>query len=412
MTFSTLFAPSVSAIRGNSQAFQVIGENIANSVTPGFKAADTRFVEVLSANASTENASLGGIRPRTSFFIDRQGLLEASDNPLDVAISGRGFLIGNTQVDESGEYQLTRAGVLGFTTLDNGGTEETYLTDLAGNFVLGWPADSAGNVSAGGTVSSLDPIRIDAGSILFSPVATTAAALNAILPADATAGDIHTAPLPVLDAAGAEHALSLQFTRTATPNVWTLAASVGGGTVTSGGAATVTFDATGAIVSPASQSIGLSFGGAGGATTVAVDFTGLRSYAGAFTVTGFTQNGIPPGELQSLAFDEDGVLSGLFSNGQSRALYKLPLATVPNPNGLDVTSSTHFTLSDTSGDLTLFEADQTDIGRFAPSSVEQSTTDLSLEFTKLIQIQQSYTTAVQAYTVVNEMAQVASDLKR
>jgi flagellar hook protein FlgE len=412
MTFSNLFAPSVAAIRGNSQAFQVIGENIANSVTPGFKSADTRFVEVLTANPGTEFESLGGIRPSTQFFIGKQGVLETSDNPLDVAITGRGFLIGNTQADESGEYQLTRAGVLGFTTLDNNGTEETYLTDLAGNFVLGWPADALGNFAAGSSVASLDPIQVDSGSILFTPVATTAATLGAILPAGAAAGDSYTASLPVIDAAGAEHALSLQFTRTATPNVWTSAASVSGGTVTSGEAATITFDATGAIVSPASQSVGLSFAAPGGATTVAVDYAGLLSFAGAFNVTGVTQNGIPAGDLESLAFDEDGVLSGFFNNGRSRPLFKLPLAIVPNPDGLDIASNTHYTVSDNSGDLTLFEADLTEMGRFTPSAIEQSTTDLSLEFTKLILIEQSYTSAVQAYTVVDEMAQVASDLKR
>lgn len=411
MTFSTLFAAPIAAIRSQSQAFQVISENIANSVTPGFKAADTRFSEVLTQTVGDDFPSLGGIRPTISHFINKQGLLEQTGNDLNVAINGNGFFVSNTEQDGSGEYQLSRAGDFSITSVLNGATEEAYLIDTTGNFVLGWQASPAGTFAATDDVSSLDAIRVDPASAQFDPVATTAAALRAVLPANAPTGTVRTTSIPVVDTAGAVNSVELQFTKNAAANTWDLAVSSPTGTVTAGAAATLTFDPAGVLVTPTTQSIGLDFG-AGGATTVAVDMTGINEFGGNFTVINTTQNGIEAGTLQSVSFDEDGILQGLFSNGQTRALYKLPLASVRNPNELDLRSGTHFALSDGAGELRLFEADLTGFGSFSPGALEQSTTDIATEFNKMIITQQSYSTAVQAYTAIEEMAQVATQLKQ
>jgi flagellar hook protein FlgE len=411
MTFVNLFSSSTSALRANSAAFKVISDNIANTVTPGYKAADTRFNEVLTATASGIYESYGGTRANVQNFIEKQGILEQTQRPFDLGINGRGFFVSNTAVDESGQYQLGRAGQLIGTTVLNGSTEEVYLTDATGGFILGWPADSNGVFATGTTVSSLQPVRIDTASAQFDPVATTAGTFEAVLPADEPAGTVRTGSLPVIDAEGAEHTLSLQFTKSATPYTWDLVASASDGTVTSGGTATLTFDATGALVSPTSQSIGITFAGTGGATTVDLDLSDTRELGAEFTILGYSQNGIPAGELQSLSFDEDGVLSGTFSNGQTRPLYKLPLAVVRSADRLEPIDGTHFALTDEAGELTLFDAALTDMGSFVPGTLEQSTTDLSTEFSKLILTQQSYSTAVRAYTVADEMTRVAYQLK-
>jgi flagellar hook protein FlgE len=338
-------------------------------------------------------------------------LLEQTGNDLHVAINGNGFFISNTDQDGSGEFQLSRAGDFGITSVLNGTTEEAYLTDISGNFVLGWPADAAGAFAATDSVASLEAIRVDSNSTQFDPLATTAAALRAVLPASAPTGTVRSTSIPVVDNAGAVHSMDLQFTKNAAANTWDLAITSPTGTVTAGAAATINFSPAGILVTPTTQSIGLDFG-AGGATTVAVDMTGINEFGGDFTVINTTQNGIEVGTLQSVAFDEDGILQGLFSNGQTRALYKLPLASVPNPNELGLRSGTHFALSDAAGDLTLFEADLTNFGSFSPGALEQSTTDIATEFNKMIITQQSYSTAVQAYTAIEEMAQVATQLKQ
>ena len=411
MTFVNLFASSTAALRSNAVAFQTIGDNIANSVTPGYKAADTRFQEVLSATAAGVNESYGGNRAVVQNFIDKQGLIEATQRPFDIAINGRGFLVSNTEVDGSGQYQLGRAGQFVVTTVPNGATEEGYLTDSTGAFVFGWEADADGNIAGGTTIDSLTAIRVDRDSAIFDPVATTAGSFDAILPADEPAGTVRTGSMPVIDVEGTEHSLFLQFTKSATPRTWDLVASVSDGTVTSGGTATLTFDATGALVSPASQTIGMTFSGSGGATSVALDISAMRELGTEFTTLDFSQNGIPEGTLQSFSFDEDGVLSGLFSNGQTRALYKLPVAIVPSANRLEPIDGTHFALTDAAGDIELFDAADTAMASFVPSALEQSTTDISTEFNKMILTQQSYNTAVRAYTVAEEMMQVATQMK-
>jgi hypothetical protein len=145
----------------------------------------------------------------------------------------------------------------------------------------------------------------------------------------------------VIDAAGAEHALSLQFTKTAT-NTWDLLASVDGGTVTSGATATLTFDATGALVSPTSQSFGLTFGGTGGSTTVDLDLSATRELGAAFTILGYSQNGLAAGE-PGAQLDRQRA-PGTFGNGQTQPFscrWRWCSA-----NLLEPIDGTHFTLTD------------------------------------------------------------------
>lgn len=411
MPFINLFAPSTSALYSNAAAFKVIGDNIANATTPGYKAADTRFVDLLTSTPNQTTDVYSGTAPSIQNFIDKQGAIEQTDRTFDIALAGRGFLVSNTAVDGGGEYQLGRSGQLVATTVNNGGAEESYLTDTTGNFILGWPADANGTITPGTDVSSLSAIRIDPNAVIFEPTATTAGDFTAILPADAAAGTVRSSSMPVIDSAGTEHSMTLQFTKAATPYTWDLAFSVDNGTVTSGGTTTLNFDVDGTLLSPTSQSVGLTFSGAGGSTSVALDLSGMREYAGAFTVRDYSQNGIPTGDLLSYNIDKDGVLYGNFSNGQSRALYQIAVGTVPSPDTMKPVDGTHFALTPESGDITLVDASTTDMVSFVSGALEQSTTDIANEFTKMIVMQRSYSSAVRAYSVADEMTRVATNLK-
>jgi flagellar hook protein FlgE len=149
-----------------------------------------------------------------------------------------------------------------------------------------------------------------------------------------------------------------------------------------------------------------------GTTTVTLDIADLNEFSGAFTVLTQSSNGNVGGELQSLSVTDDGVIEGVFSNGLSRSLYKLPLATVVSPNLLDLRANTHYAISLGSGAVTLFEADLTEQGRFLGKSLETSTTSIENEFAKMIINQQAYSSNVRAYTVAEEMIRTATDLKQ
>ncbi len=84
---------------------------------------------------------------------------------------------------------------------------------------------------------------------------------------------------------------------------------------------------------------------------------------------------------------------------------------MPSANLLEPIDGTHFALTEAAGDLALYDAAETGIGAFVPGALEQSTTDISNEFSKLILTQQSYSTNVRAFTVAEEMTRVAYELK-
>ena len=151
MTLLGNFSPSISAIRSNAKSYDVIGENIANSRTPGYKAASTRFAEQIAGKSDGARGSFGGVKPVLQRFIDQAGQVSSSNGPLDIAIQGKGFFVTNADISGGDEFQFTRSGQFGLTMLDTSGTEETYITDVSGQFVFGWPADSDGASFTTGT---------------------------------------------------------------------------------------------------------------------------------------------------------------------------------------------------------------------------------------------------------------------
>ena len=110
--------------------------------------------------------------------------------------------------------------------------------------------------------------------------------------------------------------------------------------------------------------------------------------------------------------DFPGEVIGDFSNGIARTIYKLPIAIVTEPNKMDLRQNTHYATNQRSGDISLFEADQTALGDFVGGSLEASTADLAMEFNNMIIAQQSFAMNGQSFRAIDEMAQIASDLKR
>ena len=414
MTSFSIFTQPTSAMRANTLSFNVIGDNIANAVTPGFKAADTRFREQVIADGGGSTPSLSGIKPNIQHFIDKQGIIEATNRTLDIAIDGNGFFVTNSASDVRGEFQLTRAGQFDLTVVDPGPTEKTFITDGSGNFVLGWPADGLGGFIAGDGLNSLGPMQVDPSAHTLAATATTIADLDAVLPSDSAVGFSTSTGIGVFDEAGNENLMKLTFTKTAI-NTWDLDIEVENSNLTTGVFPTtaVTFTSAGVLTSASTVTVAPTYTlPGGGAGSIALDIAGLNEFAGTFTVISSSRDGSIVGQLQSLSVDNNGVIAGNFSNGGSQGLYKLPIATVTSPNLLLPRANTHYAISSAAGELKLLEGNLTDQAQFIPSALEASTTSLDGEFTKMIQMQQSYTSNVRAYTVAEEMIRTATDLKQ
>lgn len=248
-TFSNFTQPT-SALRSNSLAFNVIGDNIANSTTPGYKAADTRFREQIIETDSGAIASYSGVKPLIQHFVDRQGIVVNTNRTLDLAISGKGFFVTNEANDASGEFQFTRGGQFGITVVDPGPTETAFISDAGGQFVYGWPADGTGGFTTGTGTGSLVAMQIDQNANTFAAVATTTADIDANISADAAVGTSFSCSIGVFDAAGNENLMTLTFTKTGI-NAWDLDIEIANSDLTTGIFPTtaLTFDASGNLTS-------------------------------------------------------------------------------------------------------------------------------------------------------------------
>ncbi len=221
-----MFSSSVLGMASQSHAMEAIASNITNLRTGGYKRTDVEFATVLSrtvssqpgagdAPAGTNHADFGGTRPIDRQRISLQGLVQATDRPLDVAINGRGFFVLNTQADGGGETLYGRDGRFTVTAAP-GGDATGHVVDKNGHYVQGYVAGPGGAANVGGTFETL---RLPP-DLSIPGAATTTASLGLNLPATTGAGDTQTHVIDVFDAAGRSRNLSLDFTRAATPNLW------------------------------------------------------------------------------------------------------------------------------------------------------------------------------------------------
>jgi flagellar hook protein FlgE len=418
MTIYSAFSTPVLAMMSQSHSMDVIGGNIANVSTGGYKSTDVRFSTVLSDSLFNQS-DLGGIKPFDVPNITQQGTILPSQRELDISINGRGFFVLNSQLDGSGETMYTRDGSffmsLGdeFTTTGLGGETitayEGYLVDKNGYFVQGWEPDTLGNFSNTGALTS---IRVDPHAFTSSGLTTTAADLSLNLPANDDAGTLRVYNVNMYDSGGELKSPLLNFTKSLTANEWTLSVTTGdaGDTVTSA-AQTLVFGSDGNLATPSSYTVGVTWAD-GNTSSVAIDISSLTQFAGNFVPDGYSQNGLGSGDMKKISFSSDGRVIAKFDNALSRSVFKLPLATFTNANGLFAKNGNVFFETADSGNATLRTAGEGGYGAIAPFSREISNVDLAEEFTKMIMTQTAYNTSSTVFRTVDEMTTIARDLKR
>ena len=226
--FGAMFS-GVTGLRAQSQSLSIISDNISNLNTTGYKATVNQFSTLVTSQVSSTSYSSGGVLSNPKQLIDRQGLLEASESATDVAITGQGFFVVNTNAAGGtlGQNLFTRAG--SFVTDVNGNLRNT-----AGFYLQGWPTDSQGAVLPGldtSTVQDLETVNVN--SILGSAEATSNISIGLNLPAAAAIGDTYNTNVVIYDSLGISHNLGLTWTKSGA-NQWDVAATppTGSGQVT------------------------------------------------------------------------------------------------------------------------------------------------------------------------------------
>ena len=415
----------VSGLNAQSQALGMISDNISNVNTIGYKAAHASFSTLVTRQSSNSYAP-GGVRSAPVYDIDRQGLLQASANNTDLAISGDGFFV-LTEQDTPTASDMRFYSRAGQFAADS----EGYLKSPAGFYLQGWRTDLTGTPTAANTslLTGLESIRVNSVSGSASPTTTVELGLN--LPASATTGATQTTNVTVFDSLGVSNTVTLTWTKQAAANNWVVTAtaanagSVEEGTVGSGVpySVTVVFNGDGTpatfdgSTTPPILALGTWSSGANNSlitmnlgTAGVAD--GITQFSSTYTVSFINQDGTQFGNFFGVKVDDDGIVTALFDNGETQKIYKIPIATFPNPNGLDTRTGTSFTQSEKSGDFFLRSAGEANAGTIAPSALEASTSDLAEEFTSLIITQRAYAASTKIIQTADEMLDELIRIKR
>ncbi|OGW15131.1 MAG: flagellar biosynthesis protein FlgE [Nitrospinae bacterium RIFCSPLOWO2_12_FULL_47_7] len=407
---SALYA-GVSGLTGNAQAMNIIGDNLANVNTVGYKSSKAVFSDVFSTvlNNGATNMQIGhGSKLQNTQQSFSQGAFSASNNALDLAIDGAGFFVvnpGNGNIfTRSGQFRINDAG---------------KVQDSSRNTLQGF------RISAGTTSSSLSDI--DLAGVQSSPSASTNFTLGANLNAAATAGTTFTSPITLYNSVGTQVVLNVSFTKVAGSNSWRYVAAPSVGSVTSGASGSISFNTSGQLSAVnggalSNLTIGIAYAGTPAANAQTLTWNLINSsgasngkmtgFAAASNNNSFVQDGYTTGTLLGLAVDNRGVISGLFNNGQTQQLFQVGLANFLSPTGLTKKGNNLFAESTQSGQPVIGTATTGGFGSVLGSQLELSNVDLASEFVTMIQTQQAFQASAKIVTTANDMLSITTQLVR
>jgi flagellar hook protein FlgE len=454
--YGALFS-AVSGLNANSQALGAISDNISNVNTIGYKSNDTQFSTLVTEGRSSNFYSPGGVTAKVRQLVSRGGLLQASASNTDLAIDGAGFFVTRTLPDSlNGEVRFTRAG--SFTQDARG-----FLKNTAGLYLMGWQLDSTGNYLNDGNLGSLTPVST--AGFTGTAEATTNVRVRANLQASQEASSAYATynansasfnmaggnvqpdfiqSVQVFDTQGGTHNVNFAFIKTNVPNAWDVeifspdpadVQAIPG--LQQGQLATgrVIFNQDGSLKlqpafpgdtnitnllgsPPLSSPITPQWTNGAGAEPIKLNLgsdgklDGLTQYEARSQVISTDRNGAVFGNVIAVDISKDGIVTAQFSNGISRKVYKLPVATFQNPDELVRQQSNSYIASDRSGSYAINEPGLGGGGQISAATLEASTVDLASEFTKLITTQRAYSSSARIITTADQMLQELTQVGR
>jgi flagellar hook protein FlgE len=396
---------AISGMRANQVKMDVTGNNIANVNTVGFKGSQVVFQDTLSQmmrNGAAPGQGLGGTNPAqvglgvqvagisTNFT---QGAAQGTGRATDFMINGDGFFVTRS----GGEQLYTRAGSMSFDGAGN-------LVTASGQILQGWPAVN-GVVNPNGGVRDL---RIPFGQIM-DPIATTSGSVSGNLPTNAAVGTSVETAITMFDGQGRQQDITYGFTKDAA-NSWTMNVSDANGNLL--GSTGLTFDDTGKMTTPANNEMTFNPGMPGWPGPVTLDLTRVSQFGGQNTISATEQDGASVGSLQSFSLGEDGIITGLYSNGRRDSLGMVAMASFANPNGLEKAGNSMYRVGNNSGIAQVGTAGTNGRGLLASGALEMSNVDLAEEFTSLIVAQRGFQANSRVITASDEILQDVVNLKR
>jgi len=465
----------VAGLKSHQTRMDVIGNNIANVNTTGFKSSRVTFQDTLNqtlVGASSAGTSTGGTNPEQIGLgvsvgsIDTlmtNGSTETTGKNTDLAISGSGFFIVNNgdnnyytrdgafSFDEDGTLVLPGSGVKvqGW----NGDAAAGTIDTTAAPTTIKIPADSS--LAAKATTSATYSKNLNASALTIASVSGTAGDGTAIASSTSgsytmsttgttnataksltltmsdgttqtvttgsttyTVGDSVpvTTTMTVYDSLGTKYSVPLTLEKTSTANTWTakIAAHTAAtdGYTNSAVTDTITFNTDGSYKSGSPGTLAITaFSDNAAASSIAIDYTGLTQYAGESTAACTDYDGYAAGSLKSVSFDSSGIATATYTNNEKRTIAQVALATFNNPAGLEKSGGSLYSVSNNSGKAQVATVSASG-STLTPSALEMSNVDLASEFSSMIVTQRGYQSNSKIITVSDEMLETLIGMKR
>ena len=422
MGISSALYSGVSGLNTNGQAMTVIGNNLANTNTLGFKGSRTIFADLLSSsiNGSGGTSQVGrGVGMSKVDQIFSQGTFEATESNLDVAIEGEGFFILKEPGDATAYY--SRAGSFRFD-------QDDFLINPEGLRVQGKEFDANGALGAGDATD----IRVESSGLVQGNVTSTlqlTTNLDSTEPAIAAAFDFtdpstynYSSSVQVFDTLGNPQLLTTYFTKTAN-NTWNASWSAeqddGLGTIISGTfAAPLVFTPNGVLTNAAAipptdttaTIPALDWNNGTTPTDIVLTFD-TTQFNSESVVISQNQNGSGAGNLTGIEIDPEGIVVASYSNGEQTKVSQLVLGKFVNTGGLALAGSNLYKATTTSG-AARTGLPGPELGNIFTNSLEQSNVDMGAEFVRMITVQRGFQANSKIITTVDELLGELINLKR
>jgi flagellar hook protein FlgE len=412
------FQQGLSGLNAASKQLEVIGNNVSNATTVGFKQARAEFADMYASSLTGSGASQIGIGTKVSNISQQytQGNVTSTSNPLDIAINGGGFFCMSTNgaitYSRNGQFQMDKLG---------------YIVDSSNKRLTGYGANTSGVLSTG------VPTELNISTSDSSPTATSKVtalvnldsrepllATSAFNSTDPTTYNNSTA-LTVFDSLGNAHTLQSFFVKTSATGNWDVYNSMDGATTvaTAIGAlpatpktAAIAFSTSGITPTITPSAPVISFTPSGAAPiAIAVDYSGSTQFGSNFSINNLAQNGYTSGRLASFNTSADGMIIGRYSNGQSKTLGQVILANFVNPNGLQSLGGNAWSQTALSGDPQIGAPNTATLGVLQSSAQEDSNVDLTAELVNMITAQRIYQANAQTIKTQDQVLQTLVNLR-
>lgn len=417
----TAFDTALSALQANSSAIDVIGNNLANLNTTGYKSVEVQFSDLMSQTMgnSLNPAQIGlGLAPINTFRQFTQGTIQTTNGPTDAAISGNGFFVvknanNQTLYTRAGSFQVDASGDLVTPT---------------GEKVQGWNA-LGGMVDTSGAVGNLT-VPLGA-TIAAKPTDTMSMAVNlsasapvATTPPTPGDGSTFSAPVQVYDSLGTAHTLTVTYTHTAA-NAWSYTVTIpakdtgGTGDPVQVGSGNLTFNADGTLATPTSDPQTVSVKGlADKASDLSINWN-LYGSNGKATITQYdqpsgvsstTQDGTAAGQISGVSIQNGGLLVASYTNGQQSTIGQIAVANITDPETLVAVGNNDLQASAATAQPSIGTANAAGRGQIIGGAVENSTVDMAAQFTDLLTVERSYQANSRVITTSDQLLQETVNL--